>query len=80
MYFSGKTDKSLIKHISGYIPIGAVCECSLMKTPTAFIKQNKPSAWKCSCGCVIPKKGAKLSGGLQYKQGYHVHCHIVEEP
>ena len=123
MYFSGKTDKSLIKHIYR-IYTNYLCEPRHMKRhnakhphntqtgsadiPTAkrfnatditanqslqlfinhislngFInftknknKQNngKRSAWICSCGCIIPKKGAKLSGGPQYKQGYHIHC------
>ena len=54
--------------------------CISLNRFKAFLKNNhkqtigKPSAWKCSCGCVVPKKGAKLSGGPQYKQGYHVHC------
>lgn len=46
------------------------------KQPAKNHKQTigKPSVWVCSCGCVIPKKDATLSGGPQYKQGYHVHC------
>ena len=35
---------------------------------------RKPSVWVCSCGCIIPKKGANLSGGPHYKQDYPVHC------
>jgi hypothetical protein len=34
----------------------------------------KRSAWVRSCGYVIPKKDALLSGGPSYKDGYHVHC------
>ena len=60
--------------------------CSKTKQPTsqngfiAFIKnrakQNKAkrSVWVCSCGCVVPKKGALLAGGPQYKYDFHVHC------
>jgi len=38
------------------------------------VKNNKPSTWNCTCGYTIPKKGANLSGGPQYKQDYHIHC------
>ncbi|MCW4023740.1 MAG: hypothetical protein NWF01_01735 [Candidatus Bathyarchaeota archaeon] len=40
--------------------------------PHLSIKNTK--AWKCQCGCIIPKKDAQLSGGPSYPKGYHVHC------
>jgi len=47
-----------------------------MKTLIAFIKnrRDRRSVWVCSCGCVIPKKGALLAGGASYKYDFHVHC------
>jgi hypothetical protein len=32
------------------------------------------SVWVCSCGYVIPKNGAILSGDDWCSQGFHVHC------
>ena len=34
----------------------------------------KRLVWVCSCGCVVPKKAAALSGDSSYRCGFHVHC------
>ncbi|MCW4025273.1 MAG: hypothetical protein NWF01_09605 [Candidatus Bathyarchaeota archaeon] len=44
-----------------------------MKNPELSIKHKQP-IWNCTCGAVIPKKGAQLSGDPSYPKGYHVHC------
>lgn len=37
-------------------------------------RKGKSAAWVCSCGCIVPKRGAVLAGGPQYAQDFHVHC------
>ena len=73
------TEHINIAHIASNQQRELFINCTSLNGFKAFLKKykqtiGKPSAWKCSCGCIIPKKGAKLSGGPQYKQGYHVHC------
>ena len=43
------------------------------KNKVKLTERTSP-VWVCSCGCVVPKKGANLSGGPHYNQDYHVHC------